>query len=239
MLIKKLVLLTLIMSSLTLMVFAADSEMVQAMAQLDKVYIPALGLTGQAGDSPRTVQAMTKFKAVWEDFQDHWKDAPGMDERWKTDLAEITLMTKEAATQMEAHQATKAHEALEGVRGTLLNARQRHQIVYYLDKLTLFHSAMEELLGLTADTELSAYRNEWEKSAGLWQATHPELGLIDNFQLTSPAQTQLNQQWSELNTLFQNGMIELTSGKKPSNASIAKIKPLFTKTFFLFGDFPK
>ncbi len=209
--------------------WAFDARLVPDMTDLDKAYIPALGLTGQVGDTPKSQLAMKKLVEAWKAFQARWINAPEFDDAWKGELAKIAGMVAEADALLVAHEATASHEALEGVRTTLLAARSRLGVPYYIDSLTEFHTVMEELLGLGATSDAAVFQKDWDRAVALWQKAKP----------AADAPKGAPEQWAALERLFAKGTQSLASGTQPSAADLGQIKPLFTKTFFLFGDFPK
>jgi hypothetical protein len=201
-----------------------DSSLVTAMAALDKAYIPALGLTGQ-GDVAQAQAAFAQLEAAWSTFKAAVKPTLGSDAAWAADQKALDEVVTESHDLVMVKQDNPgAHEALENVRKILLASRDRMGIPYFVDSLTRFHNAMETYLSEKDD---AASLKVLQSLAQDVKKAEPLLGAYG----LSAAMTQAySTNWAQMVTLLSSVTTE---------ADKAKVKPLFIKTFFLFGDFPQ
>ena len=201
-----------------------DASLVASMATLDKAYIPALGLTGQ-GNVAQAQTAFLKFESTWSSFKTQTNSALAGDAGWVKDQATVDAIVAEAHESLMVKKDNPgAHEALEGVRKTLLVTRERLGIPYFVDSLTRFHNAMETYLGEKDDAaSLKVLRS-------LAQEVKKAESLLPAYGLPSTAAQAYSTNWTQMVGLL---------GSMSSEAEKAKVKPLFIKTFFLFGDFPQ
>ena len=205
-----------------------------SMAVLDKAYIPALSLTGQK-DIAQAQTAVSKFEAAWETFKIQNKDSLGTDLAWKKDQTALDEVLKKAHNLVFTEKKNaEAHEALEQVREILLSARERMNIPYFADSLTRFHKAMEIYL-----TESKSEADHLKVLTSLAQEVRNAEPLLP-VQGLSPSATQVyTEQWTQMLDLLKQTSDALVKKDASSyKTAKGKIKPLFIKTFFLFGDFP-
>jgi len=229
--------------------FAVPVDLVPAMAKLDKLYIPALGLTGQADQQAKARIAFTAFESEWTSFTDRFATQEGFDGEWAEDLEKISHAVSKAKTALfDKSNGPASHEALEGVRMTLLESRTRQKVPYFIDSLTLYHNAMEDLLnnkpakkfadwnasekmGVAADLDVAIAR---------WKKVKAMEALISDAGLSAKADGMYRTQWQTIESLMAGTKKALDAGDEKAFSEILdKLKPNFIKTFFLFGDFPK
>ncbi|MFA6504540.1 MAG: hypothetical protein WCT14_00495 [Treponemataceae bacterium] len=229
--------------------FAVPADLVPAMTKLDKVYIPALGLTGQADQQAKAKIAFSSFESEWTAFTGRFATQAGFDGEWAEDLEKINHVVAKAKTALfEKSNGPASHEALEGVRMTLLESRTRQKVPYFIDALTLYHNAMEDLLnnkpakkfaewsasekmGVAADLDVAIAR---------WNKVKSVEALITDAGLSAKADGVYRTQWQAIETVMSGTKKALETGdEKAFSENLGKLKPNFIKTFFLFGDFPK
>lgn len=198
------------------------ASVVASMATLDKAYIPALGLTGQ-GNLAQAQAAFLRFEAAWTEFRATAGVALAHEPGWQDDQAALDGVVAHAHDLVVNQKDNPgAHEALENVRKILLASRERLGIGYFVDSLTRFHNAMEEYLSQTDDTaSLATLR-------GLARDVRQAESLLPAYGLSAAATRAFTEQWTQMEALLATA---------PRPADKAKVKPLFIKTFFLFGDF--
>ncbi|HUX38114.1 MAG TPA: hypothetical protein VMV44_09470 [Rectinemataceae bacterium] len=243
---------TLVLSLLSLSsfaLFAQTAKLDQAMVALDRAYIPALGLSGQPSELARATIALAAFEKAWTGFRDGPAAEPGFDSRWKEDLAIIDGDLAEAKKALLVEgKGPEAHEALEGVRMTLLAARQRQSIPYFLDYVTLYHNSMEDILNGKpvkplkdwSDSERLAFAADLDIGIARWNMVRAKEGLLPEMDLSEKARATYASQWQTIGVLMSDIKAALASGdEKALVAKLVQLKPNFTKTFFLFGDFPQ
>jgi hypothetical protein len=219
--------------------------LVDDMVAFDRAYIPALAVTTE-GKLPESQRAMEQLNKQWASFKQQHTTAQGDDKQWKSDLAKIDRMIGDADVIVAGGvDVVKAHEALEGVRLTMLDMRARIKTPYYLDAVTSFHHPMEEIV-LTAkdkspdtfgDAEIAKIRAALPGAEKRWSAVkaarvEPAFGL-NTEQQQNLAKLVANES-AALETLKQ-----VLAGN--DRAAIIKaalaIKPPFAKIFVSFGNF--
>lgn len=230
-------------------VFAVPADLVPAMTKLDKTYIPALGLTGQPDQQAKAKIAFSTFENEWTAFAGRYASAAGFDDEWAEDLGAISRAVAKAKTALfDKSNGPASHEALEAVRMTLLDARTRQKVPYFIDALTLYHNAMEDLLNNKpakkiaewSDTEKMAVAADLDVAIARWKKVKSVEALLADAGLASKAEGVYRSQWQAIEAVMSGAKKALDSGdEKGFSENLGKLKPNFIKTFFLFGDFPK
>lgn len=223
----------------------AQSSLVAEMAELDLLYIPALALTNQPKvDAARVAEA--KFETQWKHFLATSSQAFPGDAEWSKGLDTISKIVAEASAYAAAGALPAIHEALEGVRMTFLDLREKRGIYYYLDTYTRYHSEMEEATAVLATKKaadlteadlqfaaamlprLSAEWAEAEKAR-----LDPELFHFDEAKLV-----QIRQATEGVRKSIDKLSSALAAQDKVQiYAALNVLKPSFTKAFLLFGKF--
>jgi hypothetical protein len=230
-------------------VSAAPSGLVASMAVLDKTYIPALGLSGQADQQAKAKTAFGTFENAWEVFKARFEAEAGFDPEWTEDLEKVgAAVSKAKSALIEESNGPEAHEALEKVRMIFLASRTRQRIPYFLDYMTLFHNSMEELLnnkpagkigGWSVD-EKAAFSADLDISIARWKKVKAKEGLLPEAALNAKAGAAYATQWQAIDSILAGIKKAFDSGdEKAFSEKLGQLKPNFIKTFFLFGDFPR
>ena len=119
------------------------------MLAFDAVYIPALAATSAASQdasvAPRARATLDRLAAAWPALQPRLQAAWPGERAWTKELADVGGRIAEAGVEVRRGGFGAAHEALETVRLTLMAARQRHGMEYFVDALTEYHEPMEQL----------------------------------------------------------------------------------------------
>jgi hypothetical protein len=229
--------------------FAVPADLVSSMSALDKKYIPALGLSGQADQLAKAKVAFLDFERAWIDFDNRFAPQAGFDAEWGEDLATIgEAVTKAKAALIENSNGPVAHEALEGVRMTFLASRTRQKIPYFIDSLTLYHNSMEDLLNDKPGTRLVDW-SEAEKmgfaadldiAIARWKKAKASEGLLPQAALSAKAGAVYLSQWQAVDAIMAGAKKAFEAGDEKVLADrLGQLKPAFIKTFFLFGEFPQ
>src|SRR4030042_6777926 len=122
-----------------------QDALIKDTAMFDKAYSPSLFLTGQ-GKVEESKMSMKFLKESWALFKKKYYSAQPKDGQWKKDMDEVEdLIITADETVASGNDLPSAHEDLEGVRMTLMDARQRNKIEYFPDYLPEFHGVMEEI----------------------------------------------------------------------------------------------
>lgn len=233
----------------SLEVFALPANLVPAMVNLDRQYIPALGLSGQPDQLAKAKVAFVGFESTWNSFRSGIASQPGFDVEWQADLAKIDQVVQEAkAALIGDSNGPKAHEELEAVRMTLLDARQRQKVPYLVDYLTLYHNSMEDLInGKLAKplkdwsaTDKMSFAADLDIAIARWNKVHAMEGLLPDYSLATAAQGTYTSQWQSISSIMSGIKAASEAGDDKAFAEkFGQLKPNFIKTFFLFGDFPR
>jgi hypothetical protein len=229
--------------------FAIPADTIPSMAALDKKYIPALGLSGQAGQLEQAKIAFSDFEGAWNAFDLRYSNQPGFDAEWRNDLSKVgEAVSKAKAALIGESNGPAAHEALEAVRMTLLASRERQKIPYFLDYLTLYHNAMEELLNdkpakalqTWSDSERMSFAADLDIAAARWKKVKSKEELLPEAALAPKASAAYATQWLAIDSIMAGAKLALESGDEKTFADkLGQLKPAFIKTFFLFGEFPR
>ena len=225
------------------------ADLVPAMVAVDRAYIPALALSGQPDQAAKARAALATFDAAWSGFKNGVGGQPGFDEEWRHDVDRVDGAIEKAKQALSVDgKAAVAHEALESVRMTLLNARQREKVPYFLDYVTLYHNSMEDVLngkpeGAIADwsaAERLSFVSDLDMAAARWNKVKAMEALLPAAGLPPGKLAKYDSQWSLVASIMKDSRGALDAGDDAALArNLGRLKPEFTKTFFLFGDFPQ
>ncbi|HUX41529.1 MAG TPA: hypothetical protein VMV83_10230 [Rectinemataceae bacterium] len=228
---------------------AVSADLIPAMVVVDKAYIPALALSGQPDQAAKAKEALAGFITAWKGFKDGPAAGPGFDEKWSRDLEEVDGAIASATDALKVEgDGAKAHEALEAVRITLLEARQRMKVPYFLDYVTLYHNSMEDILnGRPAKSikdwsaaERLSFVSDLDIGIARWNKVKAMEGLLPEAGLSSKALAAYSSQWQVVASTMTEIRGALDAGDdKALGDLLGRLKPSFTKTFFLFGAFPQ
>lgn len=227
---------------------AWSPDVARDMAVLDRAYIPALALTSQ-GNVPLSRKAMTILIEQWQVFRARYSSYAATDADWRADLAYIDGQIREAdGIVASGEHLSEAHEALEGIRLRLLDARQRLGLEYYVDYLTGFHGPMEDIVlsakdktpvGLT-DADVAVITGALSRAKEAWALVGffaPDAAV---FTLTDVQVAQ----WTQALRLGTEILEALDRAVRAGDrAEIVRLAPAlkasFSKLFMLFGDFDR
>ncbi len=215
------------------------------MVALDRAYIPALAVTTQ-GSLPESQRAMEILNKQWAAFKKQHAAAKGGDKQWQKDFAEIDRMIAEANKVVAGGtDIVKAHEALEGVRFTLLAMRARSKMPYYLDALTHFHDPMEAIVlavkdkkpDTLSDADAAKIKEALPEAEKLWAKV--KLSRVDPaFGLSTEQQQNLDKLIANETQALETLRQALAGSDKAALIKAAMaIKPAFAKIYMSFGNF--
>jgi hypothetical protein len=227
--------------------FASDAEALQDdFARFDRAYVPALALT-KMGTREASLEAMKRLTVEWREFLANHGEAIPTDGHWQADLAQVGKAIASAETHLAEGQQLEAHEALEAVREILLETRRRNGIIYYLDYLTEFHTTMEEIVlpltettpGKLTSSEIAEVRRLTQKAIRQWEQVKSAPIQLNRFGFDEEKAAQRQQLLQAETRALEQLELALAGDDQ---ARIIKtgtaIKPLFAKSFMLFGRFP-
>ena len=225
---------------------ASQTEMIKAMADMDRVFIPCLALTNKAKIGPST-KAVTKFKNMWTGFAAKYSKAMPNDADWSSDIEMSSGAIQNAYNAITKDKDCEgAHHALEEVRFNTLQMRTRNKIPYYLDYLNQFHEVMEPLVhdyvgkapsSWTPEDMKEMARNTAEAHAAWKTAAGAKLDAAQ-WGFKPGKMDKLHKVYAQGDENFNALQKALASGdKKTAAKSLNKVKPIYSQAFKLFGDF--
>lgn len=129
-----------------------DYDVIHDMARFDRAYIPALVLTSKKDSTGQSVVAVKRLRQDWMVLKAKYASMVGTGGT----SDEVDSSIERADMLITTGEFAGAHKELESIREVLLKARRSHEVDYYLDYLTEFHSAMERAVDLVAGKEADA-----------------------------------------------------------------------------------
>jgi len=230
---------------------AKDEVLLQDMVSLEKVYIPALFFTNQPDKLLPAKKALQLYRGAWNQFNATYADYRPDYANWGVYFENIEYALQDAeavvasVTPENPASLVLAHEALEGVRATMLSLRPLNGFPKFItDKMTQFHDPMEHIVislktqpmspELIAEVEATFVEtmkawSEVEKcpvDAGLWGfSVEKMMGYYAKI--------------SEEATALDNLAVALESGDPVAikMACTLAIKEPFVQAYTMFGDF--
>lgn len=224
---------------------AAPAGIEEDMVALDRAYIPALAVTSQE-KLAESQRAMALLNRQWAEFKQRNPAPRAGDPQWPADLAAIDQFIAETDRIVAGDgKLAQAHEVLEGIRATLMDYRARNKMPYYLDVLTHFHDAMEEIALLAqgrtpatlGDEQVVKLEAALAAADQRWQ-TVLAARVEPAFALTAARQQSLDQLLAGQSRALDTLREALAGGDRAAQLKAAQgIKPAFAKIYMSFGDF--
>jgi hypothetical protein len=234
---------------------AKDEELVQAMADMDKAYIPPLFYTSN-NSKPLSLKSMAICKAEWAKFAAEYYDYRPDYANWQSyfvaveaAIAEADAIVTSCAKDPSCTNVVPAHEPLEIVRLTMRELRTHNGFPKFnTDAMTAFHDPMEAIVlsvkgktpDMIDDTMMAMLRAYLDEALFLWSKVEkcplePALWHFTDQQVTD-YYTYLFQERMALEA-FEDA---LNAENKPAIIQTGMaLKPIFMKAYTLFGDFAK
>lgn len=209
------------------------------MAAFDRIYIPALFLSGNAGKGPdaaaRATASMQRLLAVWPEQQHALRAVAPSQAAWTRAVDRVGERLAEARQASETGAWPQVHEILEHVREDLSESRRKLAMSYELDDYTAYHARMEALAGVREVNRVDMLRNHAQAQR---QWARIAAGPVDPeaFGLTATQQERLREaQGAETRALEALGQV-LRHGADAEVREAAKaLKPPFVKAYIAFG----
>ncbi|MDD1718954.1 MAG: hypothetical protein LUQ25_02740 [Methanoregulaceae archaeon] len=222
---------------------AVPAAMLRDMASLDQAYIPVLALTTQ-NDAGNSRKAIDTLMGRWAIFNSTYYRAMPGDPMWSSDFQRVNTTISSANRLIAQGNLTGAHTELEQFRLIMLDLRTRNHIDYFIDKLTLFHAPMEEIV-LAAqnkapeEVDTGTIREIYPAAVMAWNAVKGaeiDAALFDlNETQAAKIRTLINNETAALDTL--GTALKTNDSALIGNVSVA-IKGPFSTLFSAFGKFP-
>lgn len=123
---------------------AAHAGPIEDMAEFERVYIPALALTNQPkAPAEQVAGSLSRLASAWPGLRAAFS---GKGEALDRALRITDAALAQAGRLLAEGRRAEAHDALETIRPAFLDARRAMGIDLYVDRLTEYHDAMEELV---------------------------------------------------------------------------------------------
>jgi hypothetical protein len=225
---------------------APTAELVAGMVAFDKAYIPVLALSNQ-NKPEASLKAMTILKSQWADFSRRFAASyPEAD--WTRGFDRTAAVLLRAEEQLKKGDPAAAHIVLEEVRDIFVELRAARSIAYYVDFLNHYHGSMEEVTAVTAGRTAAAVGQDQVRSVGSllpvarakWEATLAAPFDAAAFGFSAARVEELKK--AEQAVLQGIGQVEKaleTGDREALVRTVEAMKPVFTRTFLMFGDFEK
>jgi hypothetical protein len=222
----------------------STAELVAGMVAFDKAYIPVLALSNQ-NKPDASLKAMAVLGAQWTSFSTRFAALyPEADWTQGVDRTDAVLAAAEAL--LKKGDLPGAHAALEEVRDIWVHLRERRSIPYYVDYLNRYHEGMEAVTGVTSgltaaslgDEQIARVRALLPEARQRWEAA--VAASFDAAAYGFSAARVESLRTAQQAVLQGIGQVERALQKGDREAIIRAVeamKPAFTKTFLMFGDF--
>lgn len=137
-------------------------NLIKSTVELDRFYIPTLVFANLQKERESEI-AMQRMQEVWGNY---YRKFHGLeikygvnitDKDWKEDFIKADELVSSAEGLVKDKQLVQAYEKLVRARGILRDLRRRNGVEYFLDGMTEFHDAMDQISSvLRGKAELSA-----------------------------------------------------------------------------------
>lgn len=220
-----------------------DDGLISEMAGLDRAYVPALVLTASDDETGDAVMAVKNFKLEWLVFKS--RVSAGRKD-WGDVLREVEGMVMRADGDINAGDGAGAHEALEGVRQTMLRSRRAAGIEYFPDYLTDFQGVMEEIInavqgkapGSFGEADLKELGRDLHRAVHRWEKVQAAVFDGSVFGFGAAKERELKRHMDEEGAALEALRAALVRGDQSGIIEAARgIEPPFASAFRLFGDF--
>jgi hypothetical protein len=227
---------------------ATDTDLLlDDFARFDRAYVPALALT-KMGTQQASQKALGHLKQEWRKFSASHRGSMPDDRLWQTDFNRVCEAIADAERHLKGNQQLDAHESLEAIREIFLESRRRNELIYYLDYLTEFHTTMEEIVlavkvekpGDLGSNSIARIRSLTQTAVQQWEQVKSAPFPRERFEFGEEKLAQ-RQQLLKAETEALRQLTEAIHGNDKARIVDAgrAIKPIFAKSFMLFGDFPQ
>lgn len=216
------------------------------MVQFDQVYIPALAFTKQ-NKLPESRRAIGALRREWNDFRRKNFGWVREDVDGTAGFAEIdSKILKAEETIAYGRSLSEAHEALEGIRSTLLKIRRHLGMAYYPDLLTDFHGPMEKIVQAVRDKEpgglssedVETIRTTLEMARPVWKQVSETKFDADLYQFDDNAVEKLKKGIEGVESSLESLAEALAAGDQAKIIQAARsLQPGFAGVYLLFGGF--
>jgi hypothetical protein len=218
-----------------------EDQALYDMAEFDRMYIPALELTGKPDTSGEAVMAIKDLKVHFSIIKSRYSDRSSWDEASK----KVEDLIMKADSSINAGDYKGAHASLEGIRHVMLDLRRDEGYEdYILDRMTEFHEVMEKIYGiarandpLTNEAVLEIDR-ALPRARALWDQVTRTNFDHEMFRMGKSKMEDLTVQFEKERALLDKLSADIRSGDREGAREAAlAIKSEYAKAFKLFGKF--
>ena len=224
-------------------------NILESMVELDRVYIPALLFTNLQRQRESEI-AMERLGKEWNKFDQKYHNLEikyGVnitDKFWKEDFDKINELITTAEVFIKEEKLIEAHEQLEEVRTILKVLRSRNGIDYFLDGMTEFHEAMEQIF-LTIRGKDRLMERDLNKLRALFKEAQASWAEVARTEIDSSAfgfdlqkVDAIKKRIKEEERLLAGFAVALSSRSEDKIfQAAADLKPNFVVLYKAFGDF--
>jgi len=216
---------------------AALAGPIEDMVAFERVYIPALALTNQPqAPAERVAGSLSRLAAAWPGLRAAFSGkGEALDKAVRTTDAALG----QAERLIAGGKRAEAHEALEAIRPAFLEARRAAGIDLYVDRLTEFHDAMEELVKAAQPGAPRAHLEPLlEHASGLWtRAERPQFDAA-LFGFDDAKYAELRRRLQGERETIDALRAALEGGDAARTRELAgQLKGRFGQIYAMFGDF--
>ncbi len=218
----------------------ARAGLIEEMVLLERAYVPALGITNQAGKDAQSREAMRRLASAWARFLENTRAEAKQDAALAGALGEAGgSIAKASATLERGGSLADAHDALEGVRATLWKWRAARGIDHFPDLLTAYHDAMEHLadLATSASPDEARLRQALTEAGARWARV--ESAPFDAALFGFPPDKVARMKGLIAKERALLAELEALAGadRERRAGAVKTMKGTFAQIYFLFGDF--
>lgn len=226
-----------------------EPKLLSSMAQFDQAFVPAFIFTDlhkQREAEIALIPLQQRWKTIYEQFYG-LKLEYGLnivDKFWKEDFDRTSAELELAETLIKAEKLSEAHERLIGIRTSLRDLRQRNGLEYFLDGMTAYHDAMEDIrLDLRGkdklnDKDLKRLRLLFKQAQNSWVKLDVTKIEAQNFGFRSKKIEAIRRRVREQEKHLADFAAALSSNNADQIFQSAQdLRPNFIVLYKAFGDF--
>ena len=147
---KSIFLIILFLAIFSNITMAKDNELIAAMIDLERKFIPAVFLSSKT-NLQKAEGSFINYKTEWENFEATYKDYRGSSKNWGNYFKDVTKHIAFIVTLYGDDNIPAAHLELEKIRTLMREFRRSNGFPKFAtDEFTAFHSIMGEIIDLAS-----------------------------------------------------------------------------------------
>jgi hypothetical protein len=224
----------------------SPAELVAGMVAFDRAYIPVLALSNQ-NKPDASLRAMTVLDDQWLSFSRKFA-ARYPEAGWKQGVERTGAVLAASRALLKKGDLAGAHAALEEVRDIWVRLRESVSIPYYVDYLNRYHESMEEVTAVTSgrtpatlgEAQIEQLRSLLPEARRRWEAAVGADFDASMYGFSAARVESLRTaEQAVLQGIGQVAQALLKGDREVIIRTVEAMKPAFTKTFLMFGDFER